>query len=1108
MKTLRVLGTLLIVWMATICCAADHAAPKSRKLADQIFRTSGVQGGLVVHLNCGDGTLTAALRAGDAYLVHGLAATPRDLDTARAFMQTEHLYGPVSVDLRSGTTLPYIDNTVNLLVISRPATVERSEMLRVLAPRGVAVTLDALGAIVDTVHKPWPKNIGQWTHYMHDATNNAVAHDTAIGPPRHLQWDGSPRYARHHEFTSSVTAVVSARGRLFSIMDMGSRASIQMPSKWRLTARDAFNGIVLWQRPIPSWFNHLWPLKDGPAEPPRRLVAVGDSVYVTLGFDAPVTRLDAATGEIQHTYAGTEGTEEILCTDGQLLVLRDDQPMNPTKYRQKLMICWDEKNRTMKDSEGFMLTPQPRHIVALDATSGQIAWKVDAPVETLTLTADDQNVYFHDWQRIICLDRETGAKKWQSEPLAPRTSMGYVYGPTLVAYGDVVLFADGRQIRKMYAVSKRDGHLLWQAPHYAAGHAGSPEDLMVIDGLVWCGKIAGGRTSGVFTGRDPNTGVVKREFTPDIKTYWFHHRCYRSKATDRYFLSSRTGIEFVDVINKTWEAHHWVRGACSYGIVPCNGLIYAPPHPCACYLESKLSGLCAVAPATQRSFPAPTPLQRRWHQGPAFDTPLDTDSAADPTADWPTYRHDFGRSGATSATVSLPLTTQWQITLGGPLTAPVAAGERVYIAAKDAHAIHALNARDGTPLWTFTAGGPIDSPPTLARGRVLFGAADGRVYCLRAKDGALVWRFDAAPSDMRLVSYGRLESVWPVHGSVLVQNDTVYCVAGRSTFLDGGLRLDRLNLATGRPVSENVFYDEKNPQQDVKVLNMPTASTDILSTDGKRIYMLSQAFDLDGNRLQTVDPNSDPVDRATMQLGEGTHLFSPTGFLDDNAWHRSYWLYGRAFSSGCNWWYRAGRYAPAGRMLVFRGERVWGFGREEGLFVWSPVLENHLFCSAAHADESAIARVKQWGKKAGRDAIFNRQFTRQAPLDKRYAPKMYWSESHPPLHVRAMALAGDTLFVAGPPHVVSEDAIFKRPFAPDVQAKIREQDAAYDGQRGALLMAVSASDGKTLAKVELAAPPVWDALAVAGGRLYLVTTDSKVTCIAGQKGVAVDARGR
>ncbi|MHC4434836.1 MAG: hypothetical protein ACYTBS_23605, partial [Planctomycetota bacterium] len=35
---------------------------------------------------------------------------------------------------------------------------------------------------------------------------------------------------------------------------------------------------------------------------PRRLVAQGDRVYVTLGLDDPISLLDAATGETVATY--------------------------------------------------------------------------------------------------------------------------------------------------------------------------------------------------------------------------------------------------------------------------------------------------------------------------------------------------------------------------------------------------------------------------------------------------------------------------------------------------------------------------------------------------------------------------------------------------------------------------------------------------------------------------------------------------------------------------------------------------------------------------------------------------------------------------------------
>ena len=73
------------------------------------------------------------------------------------------------------------------------------------------------------------------------------------------------------------------------------------------------------------------------------------------------------------------------------------------------------------------------------------------------------------------------------------------------------------------------------------------------------------------------------------------------------------------------------------------------------------------------------------------------------------------------------VSTRWQVRLQGRLTPPVVAGERLYVAAKDRHTLHALRADDGRKLWQFTAAGMIDSPPTVHGRLVLFGSAEGCV---------------------------------------------------------------------------------------------------------------------------------------------------------------------------------------------------------------------------------------------------------------------------------------------------------------------------------------------------------------------------------------------
>ena len=168
--------------------------------------------------------------------------------------------------------------------------------------------------------KPRPKNTDEWTHFLHDAGGNAVARDEVVGPPRSVQWIAGPRHTRSHEHIPGIYALVSTGGRIFYIADEAPIASIRHPPRWRLVARDAYNGILLWKRPISTWFPHIVNWGVTPAQLQRKLVAVGNRVYVTLGLHAPLSAVDALTGEVLKRYEQTEGTEEVLCHKGILLL--------------------------------------------------------------------------------------------------------------------------------------------------------------------------------------------------------------------------------------------------------------------------------------------------------------------------------------------------------------------------------------------------------------------------------------------------------------------------------------------------------------------------------------------------------------------------------------------------------------------------------------------------------------------------------------------------------------------------------------------------------------------------------------------------------------------
>ncbi|MBN2449515.1 MAG: PQQ-binding-like beta-propeller repeat protein [Lentisphaeria bacterium] len=1024
---------LPLAWVGFCVAAAEgpSMAPRMASLAQE----GGMDRGVVVHAGCGDGALLAALGQAGTALVQGLDTSPGRVRAARERIRALGLYGRVSASAYDGSRLPYVDHLVNTLIVSpAAASVPRAEVLRVLAPRGQALFLRDDLSIADRARKDVPGDIDEWTHFLYDAGGNPVSRDRVVGPPRRVQWLEDPPHARSHEHTPSTEAMVSAQGRVFYVADLAPIDSLLEGADWRLVARDAFNGTLLWQRPLPEWFPHIWGWTSSPIQLQRRLVAVGDRVYATLGYDAHVSVLDARTGETVRECAGTEGTEEILWhRDTLLLCIREVNPTRTEPLRQWALLAKADaagvRTRDLLDplQKGLRQAENAAGVavVALDPETGARRWEVSgdevAGLRPLSLRASGDAVVYQKGGEVVCRDLATGAARWQGQ------------AGTLRTLGNNQVIGFSRETVR--ALRLDNGELLWSAEPLLV----DVRDCFVIDGSVWLGgfKAWQGRTDGkrgpawgpyFVTQRAGDTGEVLRHIEPEGPGH--HHRCFQGKATSRYILANRRGVEFFDLETGDLRWHSWVRGVCRYGVMPANGLLYVPPHACGCYVTAKLAGFFALASGPDRAEPLPA-TEAAPERGPAYGPGLGEGPAGGTpaaTADsWPTYRGDMRRSGAGASRLpAAPTTMVWEARLPGRPTPPVVAGGRVFVAIPEVHEVVALDAGSGASLWRFTAGGRVDSPPTAVGDRILFGCADGTVTSLRAEDGVLAWRVRAARGDRRIVVRGQLESSSPVHGSVLVRDGIAYVLAGRSSYLDGGIDLCRIRTHTGEILSRTPAYSpdpETGRQPDQYGPNtMPGALSDILAADDTSVYLRDLVFDADG-----------------APRTEGTpHLLTITGFLDDTWPHRSYWIHGThvSIATGCS-----GREKDLvyGRLLVFDDQRLCGYGRQT--VHWSNQLEDGPYRLFARDRTTGAAA---WSK----------------PID---------------VQARALLLAGDVLCAAGPAAQPGTAPAIPVPGQPPV------------------LVTWTVADGSERTRAPLPAAPVFDGMACAGGRLIVALDDGRVT---------------
>jgi outer membrane protein assembly factor BamB len=1075
---------LAVISAALICAAArggepsPAAAPPAGSEARVIRGVGKAPGGICLVVGrCGAG-FAAGLAGEGRFFVQVLLRSEAGAGDLRRRLRRMGLSHTVAVEVGGCERLPCADSLLNEVVVpdwkaAAAQGLSCSEVGRVLAPLGELYAGGAPEGLAAGVGKagmklrkslagartwlraarPWPQDIDEWTHFLHGADGNPVARDRVVGPPKRLQWTTGPTWMRSHESDSSISSLVTAGGRIFAIVDqapasiMGER---RIPGKWALLARDAFNGRLLWRVPIRRWGWQEWkPLwfssraGDFPLNIQKRLVAVGDRVYATLGFRAPVSRLDSASGKVLGEYPGTAGAIEILHSNGILLVAVLDS-VDPRPYAQR-----DPAAK-----------PGRVHVCAFDAQSGRRLWKTEKAYAgstvdylkfrcmhggrfkaarldpALDLATDGKTVALLDGTHLVGLDFKSGRQLWRSPfPAGKKLWVG-----TLILAGDVVLHSSPNHLA---AFSARDGKLLWKQRKSRIGHLWySWKELFVIDGLAWTwgprlgtgtfkrpnGRRESARYPKVLMGYDLKTGQSRRQVQlGSIFNANHHHRCYRNKATVRYVLAGRRGTEFVSLEGGRHTAHNWVRGMCHLGVMPANGLQYVPPHPCACYIAEKLNGFLALAPGAS---PDPAGESGQWERqlgsqdrltrGPAFGH---SGAVAEPD-DWPAFRGDGLRRGSSAAQLGGPLRLLWKKRPATSAAAPIAVGGAVYLPLPEERRLAALNAADGKELWEFAADGRIDSPPAYSRGNLFFGSAGGSVYCLRASDGKLAWRFRAAPGRRRMAVRGQPESPWPVHGSVLVAGGKAYFTAGRSSHLDGGMLLGALDAAGGKLQGLRVFsgpeYDSANMKQNFQ---LPMGKLpDVLAGDARSFFLRGMKFGPDLARLEG---------KPALMVG--------AGYLDGAYFKRVPWRYRSPVSKG-------NRY---GRLISFDSRAACILRMFDDL---TP-LSHKVFFSPGRNGYSLIAvdaesLKRKWGGKL-------------------------------PLRGRAMALTPDRVYLAGAPDVVPE----------------KDPLAAFEGRLGGELYVLDRKDGSERQRLKLPSPPVFNGIAAARGRLFLTLENGEVVCL-------------
>lgn len=765
--------------------AAKDAAAEAADLLQNI----GTKG-LCVVVGDTKGALAIELAKKSEWRVYLQSPDAADVLAARQAADAAGLLGTqIFVQQGAIAHLNLADNLADVVIVrgDAAAKTQRDDLLRVLRPEGRLI-----GNGEETV-KPFPKDIDEWSHPYHGPDNNPQSRDLLARAPYLTHFTAEPWYS------PMPLVTVASGGRLFKAFGHISVKEREWPWLNSLVAQNAFNGTMLWKRPLSEGFMiHR-----------NTIIATPTTLYIADNRSCQL--LDAATGEQRDEIVLPKDVAEgrawkwMALVDGVLYAMvGPDEPPDPTVKGNRLARGWPWQGTALGKgynektySWGFGHT-----VLAIDPTTKKILWKhheID-PIDARAVCMAAGRIFIYSHQKFLAgLDARNGGVLWKVSSPDLFKALGehkFAQNPTegfsstcFAKCNDKAIYFAGPTRTNLVAVSATDGELLWQSPG-----RGNSQLVLRSDGLY-------AMSPGASAKYDYLTGDILQALGPRVN-------CTRATGSfDSLFVrGGRDGTMRYDLSSDKQQHICPMRPSCQDGVLISFGHLYWGPWMCDCNLT--LVGVISLEPAGNFDFAAAASDADRLEAAGDNTAVAPLETTAN---DWPTQRGNNARSSFAAVEIPNKINVLWKYapTHAMPVTAPVSSGGLVFIGGQDG-AVRALDAASGAVRWTNYTGGPISYPPSFWQDRVYVGSGDGYVLALEAKSGRQLWRFRAAPVDRTIPVYGALRSTWPVASGVLVEKGVAYFAAGFANH--DGTHVYAVDAMTGKLKWHNHSSGSLNPQ--------------------------------------------------------------------------------------------------------------------------------------------------------------------------------------------------------------------------------------------------------------------------------------------------------
>ncbi len=372
----------------------------------------------------------------------------------------------IFVDSGSLHSIHLADNLADCIMVD-PSVKEPTsdeELLRALRPRATAFVGDR------QLRKTVPEGIDEWTHPYHGPNNNPQSNDQLVRGSLRTQFLGDPKFSPMPEQT------VIAGGRIYKAMGHIAHKSNQNEMLNTLLCINAYNGAILWRRPLPSGFMiHR-----------NTMIATDDALY--LGDHESCKIIDGRTGktrkqiEVPKEISDGPVWKWMAIEDGILyaLVGNPEIQVDTRKSARRGLGHWPWdmwKGHDYKDPRTAF--GYGRTLLAIDLRSKdkEILWQYrdEEFLDARAVCMSDGRIFCYSPERfLLCVDSHDGKLLWRNSDKdlldaidANARAQHYITGYATTAYmkcNDKFVFFAGPQRNKMVVASAEDGKLAWTFP--------------------------------------------------------------------------------------------------------------------------------------------------------------------------------------------------------------------------------------------------------------------------------------------------------------------------------------------------------------------------------------------------------------------------------------------------------------------------------------------------------------------------------------------------------------------------------------------------------------------------------------------------------------------